>query len=437
MNEGLKFSSEDETSINYSKYGLKSNPFPLGGQASRISPYVEISEKVSTKVVEFVNSVTASREWQGLVITGDIGTGKTRLLYSIESNINSQLKYANAIYVNKPSVTPVDFFKKVISSCNFDELTNTIVHYGDNYSNLMKIINKNLSIRTDLSQNKYYNLKDEKGLVKEIESFFKDKININDDLRKGYSILIINKMFSEIIDLENVEYEFDDFWIEDMGDVREYLSGGGTTSKKMKLLGLSDYNISESIMEKIVFPCFLQFNNIGGKSLVYALIDEFQFVVDSPSKQKIISVLNMIVAVSQTNLKGLCMILSCKPESWYVASKLSDSFQDRFKNEISMPNLNKKTGLMLIFEYLNSGRLVQIEKKEKESDTALYPFQTDAVNKILELSKYKVRDFLIDSGQILGKAVKENQETIDIQFVNQYYRSQMKQATIELFADSK
>jgi len=434
MTEGLKFSSEDEISGNYSRYGLKSNPFPLGGQASRISPYVEISEKVSTKLVEFVNSVTASRSWQGLVITGDIGTGKTRLLFSIESNINTQLKYANAIYINKPSVTPIEFFKKIIFSCDFDELTRIIIHHEDNHSNLTKIINKNLSIRTDLSANKYYNITDEKNLVKDVESFFKERINIHDDLRKAYSILVINKILAEIIDNDNVDYEFDDFWIENTDDVIEYVSGRGIAAKKLKSLGISDITITEGMMEKIIFPSFLQYNKLGGKSIIYALIDEFQFIVDTPSKQKIISVLNLIVAISQTNSKGLCMVLSCKPESWYVACKLSDSFQDRFKNEISMPNLTKKTGFKLIGMYLNSGRIDPKETKESESADFISPFQIDAVNKMLELSKYKVRDFLIHAGQILDNAIKNNQESIDIQYVTQYFKSQMKEASLDLWS---
>jgi hypothetical protein len=431
MSEDYEFDSESEISNNYSHFGLKCNPFPLGGLATPDSPFVPISEKVTKQVVQFVNSVSGAKDWQGLAITGNIGTGKTRLLFSIETSIKNKLPFSNAIYVNKPSSNPIGFFSKIILLCDFNHLTNSIIQ--NNRPQLENIIKKNLIPRLDINGNKFFDIPNEIKLVNEINDFLSSDLKIDNNLRRAYSILIIGSILSEFIDEQNIEYEFDEFWISEMEDVKQFISGKEIPSKKLKSLEISDLVVTEDTMETSIFPAFLKFNQIGGKKIVYALIDEFQFIADLKANQKIVNILNMIIAVSQTNSKGFCMILSCKPESWNFACRISDSFQDRFKNEIALPNLTKKVALKLIYKYLELERIKKIPETEEIKPEQIYPFNDDAINKILEKTRYNVRNFLIHSGFILDEAIKSKKKVIDIEFVSNYFRGKIKGETISLW----
>ena len=113
MSEIFQFKQEEDLQGDYLKYNLENNPFPIGGQSLREYPYVNISEKVHKEILDFVNTLTTTKNWQGLPIVGDNGTGKTRLLFSLERDIKMQLASANVIYINNPPADPIKFFQKI------------------------------------------------------------------------------------------------------------------------------------------------------------------------------------------------------------------------------------------------------------------------------------------------------------------------------------
>ena len=425
MSEIFQFKQEEDLQGDYLKYNLENNPFPIGGQSLREYPYVNISEKVHKEILDFVNTLTTTKNWQGLPIVGDNGTGKTRLLFSLERDIKMQLASANVIYINNPPADPIKFFQKIIRSCDLDELTSLIVNRPENRSDFLKIINKHLIFQPTLVGKKIPKLENEKVVVSEISQRL-NSLDFDPNLRFAYSILIIRYIITDVLREEGIEVELGDYWQSEVEEIKRFIAGEKISSSILAKMGISPINVDESYMEKIIFPMFLKYNFAAGKSMVYALIDEFQFVIDISSKVKVTSILNMIVATSQTNSTGFCMVLSCLPDSWNYAGRLSNSFASRFRKPLPMPNLSKQVALIMIKEYLNYGR---IEKNEGVS-----PFDEDAINMILQESKYNVREFLKISGAILNIFVAEkNSVSINVNFVKKIFTSTNKEGNLSIW----
>jgi Cdc6-like AAA superfamily ATPase len=425
MSRMFEFQQDDKIRINYERVGLKFNPFPLGGEPSKDYPYIEISKKVTEEITEFVNTVTATKRWQGLSVYGDNGTGKTRLLFMMESEINSQLKYANAIYVNEPPADSIKLFQKIIESCDLDKLTQIIANNPNDQGKLIKIIENNMVRKPTLSEEKVASVSDEKNLVQEVGKYLKDKLPLDENIRKGYSALIIYHIISnKLRDLEVLSLQ--DTAISEITEIKRFLAGENVSSSLLNRLGIKPIKVDNNVMEKIIFPSFLNYNQMAEKNVVYALIDEFQSVIENVSKPKIVSILNMIIALAQTNTTGFCMVLSCLPDSWNYAIRISNSFSERFNKQISMPPLSKEVAIEMVKKYLNSGRIVPSEN--------LNPFTEEAIRKILEMNKYNVRNFLKTMGLLLNIFVQNKKaELIDIGFVKDTIKDNQPQASLELW----
>jgi len=412
MNKTFEFQQDEDIKNYYEKVGLKFNPFPIGGEPSKDYPYIEISKEITKEITEFVNAVTATKRWQGLSLIGDNGTGKTRLLFLIESEINSQLKYANAIYVNEPPADPIKFFQKIIQSCDFDNLTQIISNKPINQEKFLEIINNNIVKRPTLSGDKIITISDERNLVQDMAKYLKALLPLDENIRKGYSVLIIHNIISnKLRDFGDIP-SLEDTSISEINEIKRFLAGDTVSNSLLNNLGIKPVKVNSNFIEKVIFPSFLNYNNMADKSVVFGLIDEFQFLIDNISKGKIISILNMIIAVAQTNASGFCMILSCLPDSWNYASRLSNSFSERFNRQVSMPPLNKEVAIEMAEKYLNFGRI--------EANEDLSPFTEDVIRKILEINIYNTRDFLKTMGQVLNMFVQdEKMDVIDIKFLKE------------------
>ena len=296
MNRTFVFQQDDEVKVNYEKVGLKFNPFPIGGEPSKYYPYIELSKKITEDISEFVNTVTATKRWQGLSITGVNGTGKTRLIFMMESEINNQLKYANAIYINEPPADPIKFFRKIIYSSDLDKLIQIIANNLKDQEKFLEIINNNIVKKSTLSGKKIASISDEKNLVKEFGKYLKDRLPLDENIRKGYSTLIIHNVISnKLRDLEIEVPSLENTSLSEIDEIKRFLAGDTVSSSVLSNLGIKPIKVDNSVMEKVIFSSFLDFNKMAGKSQVYALIDEFQFVIDNVSKAKIASILNMII----------------------------------------------------------------------------------------------------------------------------------------------
>ena len=423
MTRIFELKQEEEILNSYKKFGLKSNPFPIGGAPLKDHPYVEISPKLTKEIVAFVDSVTATKKWQGLTIIGDNGTGKTRLLFSLENDINGQLKFANAIYVNDPPADPIKFFQKIVSSCDFDRLTQDIVNAEK--STFINLFDKNLMKKTTLSGTKIANILDKKKLVTDFANYITDNLSSDINIVKAYSVLIIHHIISNLLKEKGLEISPDDFLISEIYEIKMFLAGERIPGPELANLGIKSVKIDTNYMEKKVFPAFLQYNKLAGKKVVYALVDEFQFVMDNVSKARIATLLDMIIAVAQSNPNGFCMVLSCLPDSWNYATRISNSFLERFNNQLNMPNLSKEAAIKLTKEYLNYGRI-------EESDE-ISPFDQDAIYKCLTVSQYNVRNFLQLMGTILNLFVESKGEIIDIAFVRDTLKQIKSEIGLELW----
>ena len=410
----LKFEQEDIISAQLKKYGLKFNPFPVKGEVSRNAPYIEMSGEVNQEIEKFVNLVTSKKTWHGLVLQGDNGTGKTRLLYLLEQQLNSQLKYANAIYAHDPQSDPIKFFSNIIFSCDFDKLILLILNQGDNKKRIFEIIDKNLIITATISGTRTAKIQNIKKIVKEINNFFEPQLNISENLRLGYSVLILYHILKEE---DKYKIISDNSTFSQTDEINWFLSGEQFQSSKLDKFGIIPFTkVDKKVMSRQIFNAFLKFNHLAGKTTIFVLYDEFNYVIDNISKTRIIQVLDMIIATIEANPTGFCMVLSCLVDSWKYSKRLSPSFSERFGSAISMPQLKHEKVLELTKAYLNYGRI-----KEDES---IDPFTEEAIDRVLTLSLYNQREFLHTNSVLLGELITEKSlDKIDVKLVNRIMKT--------------
>ena len=428
----LNFKQQNEIKDNFLKFGLKSNPFPMAGIAHREHPYTEISQKVNQDVVEFVDSMTLNKTWQGLVILGDIGTGKTKLLFFIENEINTQLTFANAIYTHDPSPDPIKFIQQIIRSGHIDDLTELIINNSDYYPDFVKIIKKYIRTTVDILGVKKGEIKDAPELITEISKLLVHKIK-HDKIRPAYSTLIVDYILKEEFkETEKIDIQLNEEWDLAIEGVKCFLCGEQIPGSKLEYFKIQPYiKIDKTVMETEILPAFLEYNHLAGKEIIFAIIDEFNFITEKYSRARVIETLNIITSLSHSIPNGFCMLLSCTIDSWYVAERISPSFSNRFNRNISMPPLTKDGAIKLTKAYLDYGR----EKKDKDT---IDPFTLESIEKILSYSDFKPREFLKLSGYVLDQFVNvaKSKDSIDIDFTNHslkkyFEKGKLSQGTLE------
>lgn len=109
-----------------SYYNLKRSPF----QISSDPDFLWLSEKHKEALAMFLYSISANK---GLVVlTGDVGTGKTTLINSLIENLDDTVLYT---IVADPHLEKIDFFRFVANDFglnkNFDSKVDFLLHFRD------------------------------------------------------------------------------------------------------------------------------------------------------------------------------------------------------------------------------------------------------------------------------------------------------------------
>ena len=104
----------------YAVYGLTRNPFPLGGNFPEgYLKYTYIEERQRSQIEDFLLSTFVRGEFNGLLILGEYGTGKSHLLNYIHELVNTDRLgifggRALAFIIQNPSVAPEDILLSLL-----------------------------------------------------------------------------------------------------------------------------------------------------------------------------------------------------------------------------------------------------------------------------------------------------------------------------------
>lgn len=123
---------EERQRERYAPYGLVKNPFPLGGNFPEgYLQYTYLDERHQAKIEDFLLSTFIRGEFNGMLVLGEYGTGKSHILSYIHDAVNSDRLgifggRALAFIIQNPSVAPEDILVSLLRTIKLGTLQDLV-----------------------------------------------------------------------------------------------------------------------------------------------------------------------------------------------------------------------------------------------------------------------------------------------------------------------
>ena len=394
----------------YSKFNLRSNPFPIAGLPTVDLPPIDSS--IEEKIRHFIISTYNENKYSGLTIVGDYGSGKTHLLKNIKTIIDDMTKNAQVyksdfaavtVFIDRPDDSPQRVVHKIIEEIGVDKVRKyiwkiVINKLAEDIPEFEKQFRpKGFLIKTASEQwMKLFEEPVRSNYLDFLGHFKKLNGNFTKLQEKTRKIIVeqivqdrsLADRYMDLI-LSEEEKEADTSW--------EVLAGHITK----KDLQHKEIDFLNSIVEIL--------NKVGFKHL-YIFIDEFEDI-------------GKLSSVKKTNYLLTLVTLINKSTHWSVIVSLTDPvLQGEIKKEpplfdrltttrLDLKRLRIEEGKKLLSRYLNLVRDAQ------SNDTL--PFTAEGVKRMLDISKGNCRSFLLLAYDALEIAAKDDATTqIDVNIVD-------------------
>ena len=359
--------------LNYSKYGLKANPFAGSVPCDDVEFVVRRGEEID-RAMWTLRAGTLGTSTHAVVV-GGYGNGKTHLLKYLKHLVNEQTSESDpqdlAIYVHSPGENFRQLYTTVMISLGHHFVQEIVWRYLGficlRHENLLQLKdNHKLALKKDGR-----NLKKivEKGdlLLSNIVAKAKDdllqKIRLLD-----YATAILHLVFDEYSFLA---------W--------KWLTAEDMPYDQRKELGLS-MSINNDERALRAFLSLKALLEEAGYGLLVLLIDEFEVIVSLPERNRQ-KVLNEIRHLIDSLPSRLCVFLACAPEAWRIIIEHYHAFLERFTHIVFLTPLNLAQTEQLIIAYLNAAR-------HKTHQTSPAPFSHESIELIHKLGSGNVRTTL-------------------------------------------
>jgi len=359
--------------LNYSKYGLETNPFAGSVPRDRVEFLVPRGEEIDRAIWTLRAGIFGASTHS--VIVGGYGNGKTHLLKYLKHVVNDQISEPGrenlAIYIHSPGENFRQLYSAVVLSLGHHFMQELVWKYLGTvclrYGDLLKVKDNHKSA---LKENK----KSLKQMVEKGDVLLSNIVSkAKDDLLQKMKLLDYT---TALLHLVFDEYSFL-AW--------KWLSAEDMPYDQRKELGLSmSINNDERALRAFLsFKAFLE--EVGYKLLVL-LIDEFEVIVSLPERNRQ-KVLNEIRHLIDSLPNGLCIFLACAPEAWRIILEHYHAFLERFIHVVFLSPLSLTQTEQLVIAYLNEAR----EEGHQDNPS---PFCPETIQMIHKLSMGNVRNTL-------------------------------------------
>lgn len=391
----------------YSRFKLKSNPFPKSGTANihesteRTYALAPFDNKVMDEIEKYVlDSLYSDDDTEDFklagTVTGDYGTGKTQLLLYARALILKENKRAFALYINNPGVKISELIGSIIENVGREDLKKFL------WRQIIDSIEKEEIYRNRLISFLGIPLfpidpftEDSKASYKAFLEFFLKNINDKRKTKEFQDVLkqISREILYKINNDDNVVADyFFNIIAEDVGISRsweELISGDGSylDKKSVQLL-----NAIITIVQEQGFERF------------YLLVDEFEDITSSRLSKKEQDNYTRNLRTLLDRERRWCLLLAMTTKALDDIAALSPPLYDRLTDrKILIKRLTLEQAKELMIKYLNLSR--------EDSNRALFPFCDEAVEVLFKESQELPRVFLRNSYYILERALSELPES--------------------------
>lgn len=407
----------------YKKYGLTKNPFPLGGNFPKgYLQYTYLTENEILKIRNFLISTFEREEFNGMIVLGDYGSGKSHILNVIHESVNADVRgifrgQAKSFLIQNPNVAPADILHSMFQEINLGTIQDLIflpvrqklhIQYGDDalaFLDQFTDHNRNMQLGEKWQPDWYKNLfsmgyrefrqelqehnitlklKEIQHITREI---LKNDVINNDIIAEG----LLGLLFKD-------EAKGVDSW--------ESFLASSFGGKKGRVVGTDVY-----------LEAFLKLFQKMGIRHVYLLVDEIEDLRTSRlSKNAAVEYLATLRRMIQHNYKMFSFVLASTPDAWDALKLYYPAIEDRFPVPIDLTGSLERTK-DIIAEYLQATRTADYSANER-----WHPFSEAAVDKLIELRGNVLRNVLTECRNLIDYCCQR--EDISLPFSPEFIEEQ-------------
>jgi type II secretory pathway predicted ATPase ExeA len=370
-----------DTANDYSKYGLRENPFPYS-PVPEDNPRVYCGqEHVITAIQTTVSTTLGTGKSRHLVITGKYGNGKSHTLKYTRSLLRDRDDIVVG-YVAQPGDGFLDIYHDFMYDLGFDHVQRLAYQY----------LSRVTASATELSPKSADEMK-----------------RLLDD-----GEVLLSEIVPEAIQrLSNVT-EFADFARAVVHMVYEdtnlyawqWLTGEGIRYEQRKEMEIHSA-LDDDTTGVRAFTALKNMLLDLGYTGVFVFVDEFESIARlSPKDEQ--SVLNSIRHLMDQNSSGLCMLFGCAPEVWQDVMSEYHAFSERIGDVVALRPLTEKQIQELVATYLNTART---------KENGIEPFSEEALSKILRKSQGNIRQALVVCSRVLDHGLEQDYPRLTAELV--------------------
>lgn len=410
----------------YEKMFLARNPFPLGGNFPEgYIDYTYLEENQRRTIDDFLLHTFDRGEFNGMLILGEYGTGKTHLLNYIADIVNGDRLgvfggVAVAFIIQNPGLAPEDIVLSLLRTIKLPTVQDLIFlpvrrklqdQYRDNavpflekftnFSGQLKI--NNVAEEPAVYTPPWYNTLFAFGYREFRNELEKRKITIKGKEIREYSKEVL---FAEVSDNPLIVDSLVSLIFEDgsklAGNWENFIVSNFFSSK------------GQAIGIEYFLEAFLKLFEIMGIYHVYLLVDELEDLrTQRIGKKAATEYLAALRRMIQHNYKRFSFVLTSARDAWDDLKLLYPAIEDRFPVKIELVR-NPEAIKKVILKYLT-------EERAKNNITApsdWYPFEEAAIDRLISLRGIVLRHVITECRKLIDFAIEEGTNLpIDVNFV--------------------
>jgi len=371
---------------NYSRFGLRANPFPYAGVPDD-APKIYVGQD---EVLLTINSVLSTTILTGranhLILTGSYGNGKSHTLKYIHSQISAQSTTYETRpcigYVAQPGETFLDIYRDFVYDLGSDFIQRRAQEY----------IGK---VAVDLVG---------QGVIE-------GPINPDDGWKSiDNGSILLSEVVPHAFTRLSKHVRFPDFarafinmaYEENSLTSWEWLSGEPIEYTRRREMSLTS-NIDKRHAPR-AFSALKKSLELLGYAPVIMLVDEFEHIenLQARTKQDVLNSFRHLIDMNPTNFS---LIIACAPEVWEKMVSEYHAFSERIGKEVNLKPLTAETVKILIVAYLNRERTTPARTIE--------PFTDESIEQIFRFGNGNTRRIITLCSQAMDLFASLECETID------------------------
>lgn len=430
--------------LKFPDYMLIENPFPSSAIASRNRIFfgrpIKFRTELFMNIARRVVHTARSGRYNGMVVLGDFGLGKSYTLYYFNELINKQLgdkegAKSLALYISAPGTTLNDFLSDFLEEIDIDIFFNSIfTEYKEGIRDIFKSLYKESLPSENRFRELYYmrtipwseiisnldeieSLSQVKDIIGKIPFYRQD--DIVSKLSSGLAKLLVDNG-----DLTNPDFSYCLSLLifsnssEDIRMAKKFIKGERLNATEIKKLGLMSNQLSPSDISRRIFPDLLRILNTKGEkyNMIFVFIDEFERIISSLKGAKRFEYLEDFRTLIDYNLNQFSLILGCTPDAYDAIKGTSPAFADRNRDILDLPRITSVENIRDLLEmHMNEKRVSGYDGDE------IYPFNNESLSIIIDQERGSPRYILEACHKILIYALNEGADNIDKELVGRWY----------------